>query len=90
VKRHSQDSANSDARQLWGEVIGIDDKTDQERIFTVYARRGSLLIVSDRGHERLAGPDRGLSKYDIFREVMAQFQVHAVRIKPTLPAKLDD
>jgi hypothetical protein len=42
------------------------------------------------GHERLAGPDRGLSKYDIFREVMAQFQVHAVRIKPTLPAKLDD
>ena len=71
------------AQELWGELIGFDDETDQERTFTIYRRGGSLLIVSDAGHERLAGPDNGLSKADIFREVMDQFQVHAVRWKPS-------
>jgi hypothetical protein len=69
-------------QQLWGELVGIDNRTDQERTFTVYTLGGSILIVNDKGHERLAGPDNGLNKYEIFREVMAQFQVHSLRVKP--------
>ena len=80
------DQANSRAQELWGELIGIDDRTDQERTFTIYKRSGSLLIVSDTGCERLAGPDRGLSKTHIFHEVMQQFRVHAVRCKPSFDA----
>jgi hypothetical protein len=75
------DEANCHSQELWGELIGIDDRTDRERTFTIYRRDGSLLIVSDAGCERLAGPDRGLSKADIFQEVRDQFGVHAVRRK---------
>jgi hypothetical protein len=45
---------NGCAHELWGELTGIDDRTDQERVFTIYKRSGSLLIVSDTGCERLA------------------------------------
>jgi hypothetical protein len=65
-----------------GELTGIDDRTDHERVFTIYKRSGSLLIVSDTGCECLAGPDNGLSKTRIFQEVMHQFRVHGVRLKP--------
>ena len=75
------EEASSSAEELWGELIGIDDRTDRERTFTIYKRSGSLLIVSDSGCERLAGPDEGLSKTRIFQEVMDQFDVHAVRRK---------
>ena len=75
------EEASSCAQELWGELIGIDDRTDRERTFTIYKRSGSLLIVSDSGCERLAGPDEGLSKTRIFQEVMDQFDVHAVRRK---------
>jgi hypothetical protein len=80
--KNDSGEAGAPLEELWGELIGFDDGTDQERTFTVYRRDGSLLIVSDAGHERLAGPDRGLSKANIFREVMEQFRVHAVRRKP--------
>jgi hypothetical protein len=72
------------AKELWGELIGIDDRTGHERTFTIYKRTGSLLIVSDTGCERLAGPDHGLSKSRVFQEVIDQFGVHAVRRKPSL------
>jgi hypothetical protein len=75
--------ANGCNQELWGELIGIDDRTDQERTFTIYKRSGSLLVVSDTGCERLVGPDEGLSKARIFQEVMYQFSVHAVRPKPS-------
>ena len=75
-------------QQLWGELVGIDNRTDQERTFTVYTLGGSILIVNDKGHERLAGPDNGLNKYEIFREVMAQFQVHSLRVKPPVDREL--
>jgi hypothetical protein len=87
--RIDPDEANGCAQELWGELIGIDDITDQERTFTIYKRSGSLLIVSDTGRERLAGPDEGLSKTRIFQEVMYQFSVHAVRRKPSLYALPD-
>jgi len=77
------------AQELWGELVGIDNKTGQERTFTIYKGAGSLLIVSDTGCERLAGPDHGLSKSRIFQEVMDQFNVHAVRRKPSLYALPD-
>jgi hypothetical protein len=88
AKRSSGKDADSDDQQLWGEVIGIDDKTDQERTFTIYTRSGSFLVVDDKGNERLAGPDSGLNKYDILREVMVQFQVHALRVKSPPDTKL--
>jgi hypothetical protein len=81
--RIDSDGANGCAQELWGKLIGIDDRTDQERIFTIYKRSGSLLIVSDTGCERLAGPDHGLSRTRIFQEVMHQFRVHGVRPKPS-------
>jgi hypothetical protein len=81
--RIDSDGANGCAQELWGQLIGIDDRTDQERIFTIYKRSGSLLIVSDTGCERLAGPDYGLSRTRIFQEVMHQFHVHSVRPKPS-------
>jgi hypothetical protein len=87
AKRNSCEEAGDDHQQLWGEVIGIDDKTDRERTFTVYTRRGSFLVVDDKGNERLAGPDSGLNKYDILREVMVQFQVHALRVKSSTDAR---
>ena len=76
------DYANGCARELWGELTGIDDRTDQERVFTIYKRGGGPLIVSDTGCERLAGPDNGLSKTRIFQEVTHQFRVHGIRLKP--------
>ena len=79
--RIDSDRGKGCAQELWGELIGIDDRTDRERTFTIYRRSGSLLIVSDSGCERLAGPDEGLSKTRIFQEVMDQFDVHAVRRK---------
>ncbi len=85
-KNYSEPTGNT--LRLWGELIGIDDRTDQERTFTVYTDSGSFLIVNDKGHERLAGPDSGLSKYEIFREVTAQFQVHSLRVKPPLHREL--
>jgi hypothetical protein len=81
------DETNAHSQELWGELIGIDDRTDQERTFTIYKRSGSLLIVSDAGCERLAGPDRGLSKTRIFQEVMDQFRVHALRRKSSFYAQ---
>jgi hypothetical protein len=86
-KRESGGSAGSD-QQLWGELAGIDNLTYQERLFTVYKRSGSFLIVSDNGQERLAGPDSGLKKSDLLREVMDQFQVHALRVKPSIGSEL--
>jgi hypothetical protein len=77
--KNNSDTAINSAEALWGELVGIDDRTGQERTFTIYKRSGSLLIVSDTGHERLAGPDHGLSKTRILQEVMDQFSVHAVR-----------
>ncbi len=62
------DKTNDRVQELWGELTGIDDRTDQE---------------SDTGCERLVGPDQGLSKTRIFQEVMYQFRVHAVRPKPS-------
>ena len=73
------DKMNDSAQALWGELVGTDDLTGEERTFTVYKCSGSLLIISDTGCERLAGPDHGLSKTRIFQEVMNQFSVHAVR-----------
>ena len=78
------DKTNDRVQELWGELTGIDDRTDQERTFTIYKRSGSLLVVSDTGCERLVGPDHGLSKTHIFQEVMNQFGVHSVRPKPSL------
>lgn len=86
-KRESGASASS-AQQLWGELAGIDNLTYQERLFTVYKRSGSFLIVSDNGQERLAGPDSGLKKSDLLREVMDQFQVHSLRVKPSIGSEL--
>jgi hypothetical protein len=86
-KRESGGSANS-AQQLWGELAGIDNLTYQERLFTVYKRSGSFLIISDNGQERLAGPDSGLKKSDLLREVMDQFQVHSLRVKPSIGSEL--
>ena len=53
---------NGCGQELWGELTGIDDRTDQERIFTIYKRDGSLLVVGDTGCERLVGPDHGLKQ----------------------------
>ena len=75
------DASVSSAQQLWGELAGIDNLTYRERLFTVYKRSGSFLIVSDNGQERLAGPDSGLKKAELLREVMDQFQVHGLRVK---------
>ena len=86
-KRESGGSASS-AQQLWGELAGIDNLTYQERLFTVYKRSGSFLIISDNGQERLAGPDSGLKKSDLLREVMDQFQVHGLRVKPSIGSEL--
>jgi hypothetical protein len=80
-------SNHTDAHQLWGEVLGVDDSTDQERRFTIYTRSGSFLVVDDKGNERLAGPDSGLNKYDVLREVMVQLRVHALRVKPSPDAR---
>ena len=87
-KKNCSEPTDGNTQQLWGELIGIDNRTDQERTFTVYTDSGSFLIVNDEGHERLAGPDNGLSKYEIFREVTAQFQVHSLRVKPPLHREL--
>ena len=76
-------AANGNADELWGELIGIDNSTGQERSFTLYKSSGTILIVSDAGWERTAGPDQGLSKSRIFQEVMAQFHVHGIRLKPS-------
>jgi hypothetical protein len=84
AKRSSAEAVDEGPNQLWGELIGIDDRTDHERTFTVYTRGGSLRVADDKGNERLVGPDNGLNKYDVLREVMVQFQVHALRAKPSL------
>jgi hypothetical protein len=86
-KRSSWEPIGNDAPELWGTVIGIDDRTEQERTFSVYARNGSFLVVDDKGNERLAGPDNGSNKYNILREVMVQFQVHGLRLKPSADSK---
>ena len=86
-KRGSSEVTDTGAHQLWGEVLGVDDSTDQERSFTIYTRSGSFLVVDDKGNERLAGPGSGLNKYDILREVMVQLRVHALRVKPSPDAK---
>ena len=79
---NSSSAANGNIHELWGELIGIDDSTGQERTFTLYKFNGTILIVSDTGWERTAGPDEGLSKSRIFQEVMSQFHVHGIRLKP--------
>jgi hypothetical protein len=86
-KSESGGSASS-TQQLWGVLAGIDNLTYQERLFTVYKQSGSFLIVSDNGQERLAGPDSGLKKSDLLREVMDQFQVHSLRVKPSIGSEL--
>jgi hypothetical protein len=35
AKRSSAEAVDEDPNQLWGELIGIDDRTDHERTFTV-------------------------------------------------------
>ena len=57
---------------VWGELVGVDNRTGHERAFTVFIHGGSLLIVNDKGEERLAGPDDSLNRREIFREVMSQ------------------
>jgi hypothetical protein len=84
TKSGFREGTGNDAQQLWGELVGLDNRDGQERTFTVYSRNGSFLIVNDKGHERLAGPDSGLNKSDILGEVMVQFQVHALRLKQSL------
>jgi hypothetical protein len=84
--KFDSDKTTDSAQALWGKLVGIDDTTGQERNFTVYKRSGSVVIVSDTGCERLAGPDEGLSKTRIFQEVMNQFSVHAVRRTSSLDA----
>jgi hypothetical protein len=86
MKSNFCEDMGKDAQQLWGEVVGLDNRNDQEHTFTVYTQNGSFLIVNDKGHERLAGPDRGVNRRDIIREVMVQFEVHALRLKPSLGA----
>ena len=86
-KRSSFGVTGTDVQQLWGEVLGVDDRTDQERTFTIYTRSGSFLVIDDKGNERLVGPDSGLNKYDILREVMVQFRVHALRVKSSSGVK---
>jgi hypothetical protein len=51
--------------------------------------RGAVAFWSSMIKEtrRLAGPDSGLNKYDILREVMVQFRVYALRVKPSPDAK---
>jgi hypothetical protein len=44
--------------------------------------------VSDNGQERLAGPDSGLKKAELLREVMDQFQVHGLRVKLSIDSEL--
>jgi hypothetical protein len=66
---------------VWGELIGVDNVTGDERAFTVFIRSGSFLIVNDKGEERLAGPDDGLNRREIFREVMSQFNVRSLTAK---------
>jgi hypothetical protein len=78
----NSNAANRNPHELWGELIAVDNSTDQERTFTLYKSGGAILIVSDTGWERMAGPDEGLSKSRIFQEVMSQFQVHGIRLKP--------
>jgi hypothetical protein len=89
---NNSSKANADAHELWGELIAIDNSTGQERTFTLYKSSGTILIVSDTGWERMAGPDEGLSKSRIFQEVMSQFHVHGIRLKPPfdpLPGSAD-
>jgi hypothetical protein len=66
---------------VWGELVGVDNVTGHERAFTVFIRSGSILIVNDKGDERLAGPDDCVNRREIFREVMSQFNVHALTAK---------
>jgi hypothetical protein len=77
---------------VWGELVGVDNLTGHECSFTVLIRGGSLLIVNDKGHERLAGPD-SLNRREIFREVMSQFNAHSLAVKrpvgPILAAGAD-
>ena len=65
-----------------GELTSTDDRTDKQRVFTIYKRAGSLVIVSDTACERFAGSDNGSSKTRIFQEVTHQFRAHGVRLKP--------
>src|SRR5260221_288928 len=71
--------------------VVTDRMSGQSRGFafvTMGNRSDSLLIVSDNGQERLAGPDSGLKKSDLLREVMDQFQVHGLRVKPSIGSEL--
>jgi hypothetical protein len=87
--RIDSDGANRFAQELRGELMVIDDRTDQEPIFTIYKHSGSPLIVSDTECERLTGPAHSLSKTRIFHEVMDQFRVHGLGPKPSFCSQPD-
>jgi hypothetical protein len=74
--------------RVWGELFGTDNVTGHERAFTVFIRGGSFLIVSDKGEERLAGPDDSRNRREIFREVMSQFNVHSLIAKRPVDPRL--
>jgi hypothetical protein len=67
--------------RVWDELVGADNLTGHERAFTVFKCGGSFLIVNDKGEERIAGPDDGLNRREIFREVMSHFNVHSLIAK---------
>ena len=73
---------------VWGELIGVDNVTGDKRAFTVFKRSGSFLIVNDKGEERLAGPDDGLNRRELFREVMSQFNVRSLTAKRPIDPRL--
>jgi hypothetical protein len=73
---------------VWGELIGVDNVTGDERTFTVFISSGSFLIVNDKGEERLAGPDDGLNRRELFREVMSQFNVRSLSAKRPVNPRL--
>ena len=70
------------------ELVGTDNLTGNERVFTVFIRGGSFLIVKDKGEERLAGPDDSLNRREIFREVMSQFDVYPLMVKRPVNPRL--
>jgi hypothetical protein len=87
VNKKSFDTQRESDR-VWGKLVGTDHLTGHERAFTVFIRGGSFLIVSDKGEERLAGPDDSLNRREIFREVMSQFNVHSLTAKRLVDPRL--
>jgi hypothetical protein len=85
---HKSFATHRESDRVWGELVGTDNLTGNERAFTVFVRGGSFLIVNDKGEERLAGPDDSLNRREIFREVMSQFNVHSLMAKRPVNPRL--